>query len=438
MTDDPIGAALDGGSDATGELSWPLVDRRRRGGAAPTGSTGPDRRRASANLDDLAEANELLLALQRLSLTLPATLDLDRMLVDAESQVRRLVSPDRVFVLLRPRHVNALAIAVAREHPDPDADVPYRPLIGGADDRPLPVAIRGALTTNRSRRVELDEGAGLHADSREGIYSALRARGTIIGLIAVEWCDRGRADDRATELLTGVADALGLALDNAILFRTLRITGADDERRRLAREVHDRTGSSLAAIGFELDHLSRRLAEGMERGDAADAVRAARSHLDETLRDVREFLFDLRSEPVHDSDLDRLVREFGEHVGRRSGIAVDVRGDAPSPVPVEFARQVWSVIREAILNAERHASARALRISMSVSDGTFVVEIVDDGQGFDVDASRPGSYGLTGMRERAAVIAGELTLDSDSRGTRVRLRAPLVDVVAIPPNEGSE
>ena len=110
----------DGTTDATGELSWPLVDRRRRRGAPPEGN---DRRRTEARLDDLAEANDLLHALQRLSLTLPATLDLDRLLDDADRQIRDLLSPDRIFVLLRPRHVDPLPLAVARTTPDPDPDV---------------------------------------------------------------------------------------------------------------------------------------------------------------------------------------------------------------------------------------------------------------------------------------------------------------------------
>lgn len=412
--------------DATGELSWPLVDRRRRRGEAPEGR---DRRRSEARLDDLAEANDLLHALQRLSLTLPATLDLDRLLDDADRRIRDLLSPDRVFVLLRPRHVEPLPIAVARLSTDPDADVPYRFLHGGHGDLALPGDIRSVLAINRSRRIALTPGQGLHIDSSDGVYSALRARGTLIGLLGVEWNDpadrANRIDDRATELLTGIADALGLGLDNALLFRTLRINGADDERRRLAREVHDRTGSSLAAIGFELDHLARRLQDGTSVDDAHRTVRDTRTHLDAVIADVREFLFDLRAEPDRDSTIDRLMVDYVRHVGRRAGI--DVRTEIASlPVlPTDMARQVWNIIREAILNAERHAGARTLRVSATVNENLLDIRVVDDGSGFEPDAGRTTSFGLVGMRERAALLGAVLSIAPSSEGTTVRLTVPL-------------
>jgi len=410
-------------SDATGELSWPLVDRRRRRTEVPEGT---ERRRSEARLDDLTEANDLLHALQRLSLTLPATLDLDRMLDDAEHRIRGLLSPDRVFILLRPRHVDVLTPSGARRQADPDIGLPYRFLLGGRGDLALPAEIRPVLSLNRSRRSTFDRGTGLHVDSTSGVYSALRARGTIIGVVGVEWTgsgrDHDRSDDRAAELLTGIADALGLALDNALLFRTLRVSGADDERRRLAREVHDRTGSSLAAIGFELDHLTRRLAEGTTPDETIGAIRQARAHLDEAIADVREFLFDLRAEPGHEVGLDRLLRDFVEHIGRRSGIATLLEGEAPT-LPLEFARQVWSIVREAILNAERHSGASSLRVSTTVTQGVLGVEITDDGSGFDVDAERTGRFGLVGMRERAALLTGSLEIVSGPLGTSVRVSA---------------
>ena len=81
--------------------------------------------------------------------------------------------------------------------------------------------------------------------------------GTIIGIIACEWRSMVNID-REVQVLTGLADALGVAVDNANLFKSLRLGGANDERRRIARELHDRTGSTLAFVGFELDRLSRK------------------------------------------------------------------------------------------------------------------------------------------------------------------------------------
>ena len=292
----------------------------------------------------------------------------------------------------------------------------------------VPTDIRSVLSINRSRRLTLVPGRGLHSDSTVGVYSALRARGTLIGLLGVEWTRStgpdDPIDDRGTELLTGIADALGLGLDNALLFRTLRISGADDERRRLAREVHDRTGSSLAAIGFELDHLARRLRDGIPVDDAHRTVRDTRARLDEVIADVREFLFDLRAEPGPESGIERFIGDYVEHVGRRAGI--DARSeiaDLPD-LPAELTRQVWNIVREAILNAERHARARTLRVSVAVENDALEVRVVDDGRGFEPDAERMGSFGIAGMRERAALLGAGLAIESSAKGTTVRLTVP--------------
>ncbi|MFM8531620.1 MAG: sensor histidine kinase, partial [Ilumatobacteraceae bacterium] len=132
----------------------------------------------------------------------------------------------------------------------------------------------------------------------------------------------------------------------------------------------------------------------------------------------------LRAEPGPESGIERFIGEYVEHVGRRAGI--DARSEIAdlADLPAELTRQVWNIVREAILNAERHARARTLRVSVAVENDALEVRVVDDGRGFEPDVERMGSFGIAGMRERAALLGAGLAIESSANGTTVRLTVP--------------
>jgi signal transduction histidine kinase len=357
----------------------------------------------------LAEANALLFSLQRIAQTLPASLDLDDVLDSSLTRVRSLIPADVVTVLLYD-----------------ESDGLYEAVRGrGSHERrafsapQLPRPLRRAMTTNRAILVSdlASEGPGLAGEAVAGCYAGLRARGALVGLIAVETRTPGSIEAQHAEVLTGLTEAFGIAIDNARLFRRIRSVGADEERTRIARDLHDRIGSSLALLGYEVDGLISRC----ERGEQPhEQLVELRRHITAAVGDVREMLYDLRTEVSESEDIVTVLTSFLQRVEQRSPLDVELVVDQSGRLPVPLERELWHIAREAITNAERHSGTPQLRVRWW-SDGTSAtLSVSDEGRGFDRSAGRPDSYGLLGMRERAASIGAQLSIDSrPGHGTTV-------------------
>src|SRR5580765_8571339 len=136
-------------------------------------------------------------------------------------------------------------------------------------------------------------GPGLAPRMYSGIYTVLLARGAVIGLVSLEHADLGHFSDRDVELLKGFAEPAALAIDNARWFARLRTVGAEEERTRIARDLHDRIGQSLASLAFELDRIVKSDTKGVPVGPSLVQLR---SDLRDLIREVRETLYDLRTD----------------------------------------------------------------------------------------------------------------------------------------------
>jgi signal transduction histidine kinase len=252
----------------------------------------------------------------------------------------------------------------------------------------------------------------------------LRSRGFIVGLIAAEW--RQRQDiTQQTQVLTGVADALGVAVDNARLFRDIRQQSASEERMRIARDLHDRTGSTLAFVGLELDRLIRKETAEEKQAELSDI----REHVSNTISEVREMLYNLRTGRDGQNSLDDTVQEFAERVSARAHVQVRCDFTAPVIDDAFVTNEIWEMIKEAILNAERHSQASELVISTAIKDNNWSVSISDNGIGLKSEHKRQDAYGMTGMFERAESVGAEIfimsPLSEKNYGTRVTISVPI-------------
>ncbi len=204
------------------------------------------------------------------------------------------------------------------------------------------------------------------------------------------------------------------------------ISAQEDERKRIARELHDETTQSLAV-----------LAMGIE--GAQDAIRGGRTpHLDEvkavavrTLEDVHRIILDLRPSVLDDLGLLSAVRWYGERQLQTRGIAVRCEfGELDRRLPPEMETALFRICQEAMSNIARHAQASAVLIEIGLEDDVFRIDIEDDGQGFDQEAvaRREGrrSWGLMGIRERAEILGGTARVESSpGQGTHVEVRIPV-------------
>lgn len=364
-------------------------------------------------LGRLADANSLLYSLHRVTQTLPESLDLDDVLDTTINRLRGLFAFDAATVLAFDDTDGNWSVLRNEGAGRMPAKIP--------DDQ-LPTPLRQTMTANAVVKVDslLTAGVpGLTERAEAGMYAALPARGAIIGLIAVENSAQRHFSARDGELLQGLVEPLALAIDNARWFARLRTVGADEERTRIARDLHDRIGQSLAYLAFELD----RIVSVDERGDpVGPSLNQLRGDVRGVIGEVRDTLYDLRTDVSDSQDMAAILDTYAKRVSERSGLKIDLHCDRGARLPILQEREMWRIAQEALTNVERHAGATRIRILWRCNGESAALEVADNGEGFPLGtAGRLDSYGILGMRERAASVGATLDIASQpGKGTRVR------------------
>ena len=390
-----------------------------------SGQADRERDLAFDRLSRLADANTLLYSLHKVTQTLPSSLDMHDVVVSTVTQLRELFEFDSVAIVLFDE--TAGDWNVIRQE---GCHLPDRL---GSDE--LPPGLRQAITTAgvvRLARLGAIDGDGLVERSASGLYSALVARGTTIGLIAVEHRRPDAFDLRCANVLSGVVPALAMALDNAQWFARIRTVGADEERTRIARDLHDRIGQSLAYLAFELDRVINRSSQGDDVG--GELVRL-REDLRGVVREVRDTLYDLRTDVTETVPIEDTLEQYARRVEERSDLIIEVDVDSTSRLPLLQEREMWRIAQEALTNVERHANATRVVITWRNLAGRAVLRVADDGIGFQIGRSgRLDSYGMLGMRERASSIGAALEIQSTpGHGTSITcVLDPLTNTSAVP------
>ena len=232
-------------------------------------------------------------------------------------------------------------------------------------------------------------------------------------------------------LLLGVFGALGLALGLALYFFPLRlfreedlvllfarrsIKAAEEERLRLSRDLHDGIGQTLGTAAVAVARLVARTGPGAEAAEAARLI-------DGALDELRHVTLGLRPPTLDDLGLGASVGALAQEAAR-TGLRAEVHIEDLPRLDPELEQTCFRLAQEALTNVVRHAQARSFHLTLSRLHDTLVLEVDDDGRGFQA-ASGLG-LGLVGARERAASLAGSFSVESaPGRGTRLRAVLPL-------------
>jgi two-component system sensor histidine kinase UhpB len=193
----------------------------------------------------------------------------------------------------------------------------------------------------------------------------------------------------------------------------------ESERRRVATDLHDEIGQSLTALVLQLKQASDR--EGPDTATQHELVASA----EQTLAEVRSIARRLRPEALDDLGLRSALLALAARLEEAGRLSIDVRvaPDLPS-LPAEVELVIYRVAQESLTNVLRHADAQQARVDLRLESDTLILEVVDDGRGFDV-AAEHSVGGVLGMRERGLLVGGAITLESQpADGTRVRLTVP--------------
>ncbi|MFZ5817590.1 MAG: ATP-binding protein [Bacillota bacterium] len=241
------------------------------------------------------------------------------------------------------------------------------------------------------------------------------------------------------EILTAMGEQIGLAIDRARLYDELKekeeargrllaqlITAQEDERRRIARELHDETGQALTALVVNLDFLVR---HPVDEKSLLSRLADVRDMAEMTLAEVRRVIHEMRPTVLDDLGLEAAIRWL---VKRYEPTGLKIRAeltDLTGRLPDHIEITVFRLIQEACTNTIKHAGAQNLRIKVVRKGRWLTVEVADDGTGIDPRKQEKG-IGLAGLRERVTLAGGTLTIQSGPRtGTRVYAELPLGGVV---------
>jgi len=251
----------------------------------------------------------------------------------------------------------------------------------------------------------------------------IKVRGKVYGNLYLTE-KRGAAEftQEDEEAVVTLGAQAGVAIENARIREELQRLAVLEDRERIAQELHDGVIQSLFAVGMALqaagavtedpEALRRRLA-------------AAVDDVDRVIRDLRNYIFGLGG-GLADRELDRALHDLADEIRRGSDIAIRVEVDSDAAARLASrAADVVQFTREALSNAVRHSGAATVSLVLSRDDASLVLEVEDDGTGFDPEAAAGRGRGLLNLRARAEALGADLDIDSGpDAGTRLRLRVP--------------
>jgi signal transduction histidine kinase len=379
----------------------------------------------SARRDALEHSSRRLEAAHAIAVAVGAEMELDKVLELIAKRGRALVEARSLVILLR------------------DGDDLVVAASAGVTERAIGVRVAiGASTTGQvleSRQVQRIADVSTHlrisaaqigvTDARTALVTPLVYRGRALGVLAA--FDRGpqqagfSEDDEATLHAFAASGATAVALAQTVQHDRLRhsLDAAEAERRRWARELHDETLQGLGGLRVILSSALRRV----EPGDVAELLRDGVGHVEREIENLRAIITELRPASLDELGLQPAIDALVARVSAVEGLRVAFELDLPEAggrLGQELETTVYRIVQEGLTNVAKHARAEHVRVRVATEDGHVVIEIADDGIGFDADVSTSG-FGLAGMRERVALSAGRLTITPAASGTTVRAVIPL-------------
>ncbi|HTY73162.1 MAG TPA: sensor histidine kinase [Actinomycetes bacterium] len=253
----------------------------------------------------------------------------------------------------------------------------------------------------------------------EGGFAAvlpLRVGMRTIGLVGVERVEAPFHDDALADA-EALLDEGALRLETALLFSEIRQIATAEERRRVAREIHDGIAQELASLGYAVDDMSYRATDE----EAREQLQALRREITRIISELRLSIFDLRSEVQPSAGLATALSDYARQVGATSHLTVHlVLDESPSRLRADVETELLRIAQEAITNVRKHAGARTLWVTCRIAPPAALLRVEDDGRG--LGPGRLDSYGLEIMKERAARIGASLNVaERDERGTVVEV-----------------
>jgi len=383
---------------------------------------------------DVARQLRIEQRLNEVAEKITSELELDRILPKVLQIAEELIGADGGVIALLDRKSNLIAYPYLHNLPQELANVTV-PKGGGLAGEVMttgqPTVIEDYHTYTSA--IPAFVKAGVTSVVAVPIVSGDQSFGTL-GLVTLD--EAKSFSDRDVAILAGIGRQTGIAIENARLYENMRfyvrqITEAqEDERKRIARELHDDTAQALIDLSRRLDNLatsSEQLSETM-----IGRLEEFQELIDSILRGVRRFGRDLRPSVLDDLGLLPALEWLTANLMQGNGIETELKvyGDRRRLSP-EAELVLFRIVQEALNNVRRHSQASRVVTTVEFGEGRVRITVDDNGQGFELpgrtgDLATAGKLGLIGMHERADLLDGTLTVRSElGKGTTVTVEVPV-------------
>jgi len=399
--------------------------------------------------ETLVRRNEHLSVLDAVARSVNQTLDLTALLNHTLEEVLRLTAVDIGAIFLRDEALGNLELLAHRGLTEATARLVAQFGImdgscGGVIESQQLVIVPDVqrYRSQRARAIQVEQLSTL-------VHVPLVAHGCALGSMCIGTRQAREFDAHEQELLTAIGNQIAVAVENARLYAELHhkermrgellrkvITAQEEERKRIARELHDEISQNLTALIFAAEEAT----DVTQADEIARLLDNMRGVAQRTLDGVHKLIFDLRPALLDHLGLMPALRWLAKSRLEPAGMRVIIKETCPRGrgvtdgcrLPPETETALFRVVQEAVTNIVRHAMARTVRLTFNMRADRAVIRIEDDGVGFDAleltltpDSGR--GLGLIGMQERVELVGGSFDIDTaPGQGTRIQIEVPLL------------
>jgi signal transduction histidine kinase len=261
-------------------------------------------------------------------------------------------------------------------------------------------------------------------DVRACLIVPLTLRDQVIGMLVLTTSEKAAFTPHHAALVLAIANQAAIAIENAQLYEQAQELAAVEERQRLARELHDSVSQALYGIALGL-HTAR-IQLDRDPNELPESLDYLLSLAEAALDEMRALIFELRPESLASEGLATALSRQSAALKARHGITVLTQFCEEPDLPLKVKQELYRIAQEAMHNTVKHARANKLDLGLSQTAQAIILEVRDDGVGFDPLGSFPGHLGLHSMQERVSSLGGMLQIESaPGRGTSILALVPL-------------
>ncbi len=301
-----------------------------------------------------------------------------------------------------------------------------------------------AILTQKPTRVVFSQkgmtgdSEALNGDSRSALAVPLRFGENLIGIMVIFSLQETDFMQDDVLVIRSMADQIAVAIENARRYKQSQQLAVLEERNRLARELHDSVTQSLYSLGLLIESWKMMIKSGSSAG-FENFLDHCQEINQQSLKEMRLLIYELRPPELEKLGLWGAIIHRLEAIEKRLGIETQLDVQEFFDIPADMEENIYRVVLEALNNSLKHAEAKSVTIRFEQTEQAIIVEVSDDGKGFDLhQVNRTGKMGIVSMEERASQLNASLEIDSrNGEGTRVKLVVPLISESHQPAAKGA-